>query len=170
MRLAPTVALSGTLAPAPNGSAAPYHTLRLMRAAIARCRIDPAIIQAAHAIIYLEPERDEWAEARALFDYVRDRVRYVRDVYGLETLTSPEKVLQRQTGDCDDQTALLCSLLESVGFPTRLVMGAFQGPEFDHVYCQVQINGEWIDADPIIRSHELGDAPGLPFKTYIESL
>lgn len=170
MRLAPTVNLSGRLASAPNGDAAPYYTLRLMRDAIQRARVDPALIQSAHAIVYLAPERDQLAEARALFEYVRDSVRYVQDVYGLETLTEPQKVLLRLTGDCDDQTALLCALFESIGYPTRLVMGAFQSEEFDHVYCQVNVNGIWYDADPIIREHELGDAPGIPFRLYVEEV
>lgn len=169
MHLAPIVHLAGTLAPAPGGPAAPYHTLRMMRAAIERARVDPAIIQAAHEIVFLTPERDDAAEARAIFEYVRDHVRYVRDVYGLETLTTPGKVLQRKTGDCDDQTALLCAMLESIGYCTRLVMGAFDSHDFDHVYAQVLIGNEWVNVDPIIREHEFGDAPFPAFKLYVEN-
>ena len=170
MRLAPLVNLSATLAAAPSGAAGPHHTLRLMRDMIRRARLDPAIIQAAHSIIYLAPERDEYAEVCALYEWVRDHVRYVRDVAGVETLAYPVKTLQRLSGDCDDQTALLCSLAESVGYPTRLVMAAYQSSDWEHVYCQIFARGEWINCDPIDRDYSLGSEPPNPLRVFIESI
>lgn len=170
MKLAPLVTTHATMAPAPNGLAGVHHTLRLMRQMIGAARTDPRIIQAAHSIVYLTPERDEVAEACALYEWVRDHVRYVRDVHGLETLTTPVKVLQRLTGDCDDQTMLLCALAESVGIPTRLVMSGYQSNEFEHVYCQLFAAGQWIDCDCIERSFSFGVAAPEPRVLYVESV
>lgn len=170
MRLAPMPVYRATLAAAPSGVAGVHHTLRLMRAMIKRARCDPAIIQAAHSIIWLTPERNHHAEATALFEWVRDTVRYVQDVAGVETLTYPPMTLQRLTGDCDDQTALLCSLLEAVGYPTRLVMTGYSGNDFEHVYCQVLLGNQWVDCDPIERRFSLGDAPPNPVRVFVESV
>lgn len=170
MRLAPIVPMRATLAGAPNGSAYPHHTLRLMRDAIRRGRLDPAIISAAHSITYLTPERNACAEVAALFEWVRDHVRYTADVLGVETLTDPAKVLQRLSGDCDDQTALLCALAESIGYPTRLVMAGYQSQEFEHVYCEIFCDGEWWACDPIDRAHPFGFAPPDPLVMFTESV
>jgi transglutaminase-like putative cysteine protease len=168
MRLAPAVSYTGTLQAAPTGFAGAHHTLRIMRAMIEKSRTDPTIIQAAHSIIFLTPERDEFAEVSALFEFVRDNIRYVADVAGIETLTAPPMVLQRRTGDCDDQTALLCSLFESVGYPTRLVMAGYSSSMYEHVYCQVFTNGVWLDCDPISRDFVLGDSSSGHVSIFVE--
>lgn len=168
MRLAPVVSYTGTLQAAPMGYAGAHNTLRIMREMIDKSRTDPAIIQAAHSIIFLTPERDELAEVSAIFEYVRDSIRYVADVAGVETLTAPPMVLQRRTGDCDDQTALLCALFESVGYPTRLVMAGYSSAMFEHVYCQVFACGVWHDCDPIAREFVVGDSAADPVSVFIE--
>lgn len=170
VRLAPTPAYTATLQDAPTGAAANPHTLRLMRQIIAREKCDPRVMQAAHSIIYTQPERDAAAEARALYEYVRDNIRYVQDVAGVETLCAPSMTLQRMIGDCDDQTMLLCALCESAGYWTRLVMAQYQAPDFEHVYCQVLVNGLWVNCDPIEREGWFGWAPPDPRRLFIESV
>jgi transglutaminase-like putative cysteine protease len=140
-----------------------------MRELVNACRVDPGVIQTAVGIIYLTPERADLAEVNALFCWVRDHVRYVRDVVGVETLCDPRMTLQRMVGDCDDQVTLLCSLLESVGYPTRFVMAGYNGPDFEHVYCQVLVNGQWLDCDPTERE-PIGWAPPAPVAYYIEGV
>lgn len=168
MRLAPTPAWTGTLARMPNGRAGVFHTLRLMRAMVAQARTDPSIIQAAVSAVFLAPQKDEYAEAAAVFEFVRDHVRYVRDVLAIETLTDPRMTLQRMVGDCDDQVTLLAALLESVGYPTRFVVAGYSDDRnFEHVYLQTLVNGEWIDADPT-EPNPFGWAPPLPLILEIE--
>jgi len=164
----PTPAYSATLAAAPTGGAANFDTLRRMRELVRAAKVDPRVMQSAHGIIYTQPERDELAEARVLYEYVRDWVRYVRDVHGVETLAYPYLTLQRGIGDCDDQVTLLCSLFEAAGYPTRFVMTGYDGGPFSHVYCQVFAAGQWIDCDPIERAAVFGWAPPDPTSIFIE--
>ncbi len=164
----PVVALSGQLVRTLGGASANHETLRLMRAMVNAAKVDPAIVNAAHSLIYLQPQFDEIAEVRAIFDFVRQSVRYVRDVNGVETLCDPAKTLQRMSGDCDDQTMLLCALFESIGYPTRFVMTAYDSDAWQHVYCQVQVVGQWINCDPIEPTASLGFAYPSPRRTYVE--
>lgn len=168
MRLAPAIPLNVTRAPAPSGVAGVFTTLRHMREGVESAKGDPFVIATATGIIYTTPERDTLSEVTALFNWVRDHVRYVRDPHGLESLSSPAVTAQRMTGDCDDQTALLCALFESVGYPTRFVMAAYNAPgQFEHVYCQVYADNEWIDADPTERQ-PLGYSPPGAISIYLE--
>lgn len=170
MLLAPITTYRATLAKSPGGVAGAHHTLRLMRDYIRAGRLDPRIIQAAHSIVFLQPENSGLHECSALFSWVRDSIRYTADVVGVETLAYPVVTYERRSGDCDDQTILLCSLFESIGYPTRLVMTAYQSNDWEHVYCQVLINGEWFDCDPIQRNYPFGAAPGNPRKIFIEAV
>lgn len=168
MYQAPNVTLRARVAPMPSGSVGVFTTVARMREMVNTSKRDPRIIQAAASIIWTAPERDELAEVSALFDWVRDSVRYVRDVHALETLSDPAITLARRLGDCDDQSTLLAAMLESVGYPTRFVIGAFAAPgAWDHVWMQVFAGGQWIDADPT-EHQPLGWAPPDPFTVWIE--
>ncbi len=84
-------------------------------------------------------------EAAALCEWVKRNIRYVRDVNEVETIQTPLKTLDIGQGDCDDQSTLLASLLEAVGFRTRFlaIKTAAFGP-FVHVVAQAQIGREWV--------------------------
>jgi hypothetical protein len=148
MLIAPAPPFTATLGSAPNGFAGHLHTIGLMRQLVNARKCEPFIIQTACNIIYQTPQFDTDAECFALFEYVRDRIRYVRDVVGVETLADPVMTLRRMLGDCDDQSTLLATLLESVGYPTRFIMAGYQGSEFEHVYLQALIRDEWVSMDP----------------------
>lgn len=166
--LAPIPAMSATLASAPNGAAGVFHTLALMRRCVNACKTDMGLIQTATGIVWLTPAKDELSEVTALFDFVRDHVRYLRDPHGVESLCDPRMTLQRMVGDCDDQTALLCALFEAVGYPSRFIMAAYNSPGiYEHVYCQVFACGEWINCDPT-EDAAIGYAPPNPISIYIE--
>ena len=64
-------------------------------------------------------QKNKFAEIYALYNFVKDRIRYVRDIRNVETLHTAERILQNKAGDCDDKSILLASLLESLGFKTR---------------------------------------------------
>ncbi len=168
MWLAPTPRYSATLMGAPDGAGRNFHTLRLMREMINAAKVDPEILRAAHSVIWMTPEKNEFREVSALFAYVRDYVRYVKDPHGVEALCYPAMTLQRRVGDCDDQTMLFCALCEACGYPTRLIMGQFYTNDWEHVWCQVCIDGEWLDCDPIEKSADVGDAPPSPVRLFVE--
>lgn len=138
------------------------QTLGIMRRFVVAGRVHPAIRQAAASIVFLTPEKQQHAECAALFEFVRDHIRYTQDVHEVETLTTPDKTLALGYGDCDDQTTLLCALFEAVGYPTRFVVASYDDPRvFEHVYCQVCADGAWIDCDPT-EQQEFGWAPPDP--------
>jgi transglutaminase-like putative cysteine protease len=144
-------AFTATLQASPGGSAATYHTVRQMRSLVKSERILPFIINKAVGVIHFAVQKDELSEIDALFKFVRDNVRYVKDVAGLETLSTPTMTLQRMVGDCDDQATLLATLLESVGYPTRFIMTAYQqNQEYEHVYLEVFSSSRnmWFPLDP----------------------
>lgn len=168
MFLAPTPELSGVRRYLSDGLRGVKETVRAMRSAVAAARTDLGIRQAAISIIWLQPAHASLAEACSLFEWVRDHVRYVRDIVDVETLSTPGKTLEQLIGDCDDQAVLLAALLESVGYPTRFVVTAYNFPgNFEHVYLQVQIDGEWFDCDPT-ENEAFGWAPPDPVSIMIE--
>lgn len=133
-----------------------------MRQYVSDGRVNPAIRNCALTIVFSTPARDQFAECDALFSYVREYIRYTRDVLGVETVATAENTLLTKMGDCDDQTVLLCSLVESIGYPTRFVVAGYNSKKhFEHVYCQLCVNNEWVDADPT-ENHQLGWAPPNP--------
>jgi transglutaminase-like putative cysteine protease len=170
MLLAPQPHLSAVHVAYGTGLRGIRQTLGIMRAYVKAGRIDPAIRQAATTIVFLQPPKDEPSEVRALLQYMQQSVRYVKDVLNVETLSTAEKTLAGRIGDCDDQSVLLAALCESIGYPTRFVVAGYATPGIlEHVYLQVCVDGEWIDADPT-ESHPLGWAPEDPVTVYYEQV
>ena len=63
------------------------------------------------------PPKDRWAEVCALFHWVRNNVRYTRDIFRVELLHTARRMLELRAGDCDDMTILLGAMLVSTGHP-----------------------------------------------------
>lgn len=160
MMLAPTPTLTGVVVAIPNGRAGVQATLQAMRQLVQQGKVDPQIRQAAQSVIFLQPEKDYLAEAEAIFQFVRDSIRYTRDVFGVETLQTPQITLATRMGDCDDQSTLLGAMLESVGIPTRFVVAGYNGHDFEHVYLQAWCGG-WIGMDAT-EPHPMGWEPPQP--------
>lgn len=109
---------------------------------------DPRIHSLASGIIAGVPGKDYLGEAAALQDFVKNAVRYTRDILNVESLQSPPATLERMQGDCDDQALLLGSLLVAVGHPVRFVAVAFDGPDlFEHVYAEFKYGTRWIGVE-----------------------
>lgn len=103
-----------------------------------------SIRQTALSIVNGSRQKDWSEEVRKLFEFVRDDIRYVRDVRGVETLQTPDKTLEFEQGDCDDKSVLLAALLESIGHPTRFIAIGFKPNNFVHVYVETKIGNNWI--------------------------
>ena len=104
---------------------------------------------------------------RAIFDFVRNKVKYNKDPFGFEKITTPELMIEQYlrgepiSGDCDDKVLLLASLLMNKGFPVRIVgahylMGEGGRNEINHVYLEFKDitardprkREKWIPLDP----------------------
>lgn len=99
--------------------------------------------------------RDSAAAFGELFDDIRTRIRYVRDVghaEGLDQLQSVRETLQLGSGDCEDLTALVLATARAAGLRGRIATISYEtdaGLVPAHVYAEVELRpGEWIAADP----------------------
>jgi len=81
-------------------------------------------------------ERDTWGEAKAIFDAVRENVRYTGDIYMLDTFQHPSKwTLKYHGGDCDDYTITLGSALQSIGHQVMLrIIQTNDNEDFNHIF------------------------------------
>ena len=111
--------------------------------------------------------RDWQCEINKCFEAVRDNIRYIRDVRGIETIQSPLKTMQFGQGDCDDKAVLLASLLESIGHPTRFVALKFTGHRvYSHVLTETRSGKGWLPMDAII-TQPIGWYPPEPSKRMV---
>ena len=119
-------------------------TLAYMRAYVEEYKIHPAVRELALKLTRNLPQKDFDGEARVLFDYVQNSIRYVRDINGVETVQTPLKTLEYGAGDCDDKASLLAALLESLGHETRFYAVGFRPANVSHVLLQCKIHGQWV--------------------------
>lgn len=131
----------------PSGIGGTRVTLGMMRDLIrSGSRLVP-IRQLAVNLTNMLPQKNWKAETNALFTFVRDKIRYVKDIAGTETLHTADRVLANKAGDCDDKCILLGSLLKSIGHPVRIVAIGFKTPNScEHVYLETRPGnvGDWI--------------------------
>ena len=113
-------------------------------------------------------EQDWDGEAEALFNEVRKRIRYLRDPPGRDTFSSPDHTILIRSGDCDDMTIILATLLRCAGVEdialrvvqTRDPQTKKPAPDWDHIYvvCDPGSTGKWIALDA--SQPKFVDAPG----------
>ncbi len=106
-------------------------------------------------------ENDE-EKLRAIYEWVRDRVRYVAVSIGIGGYQPrpAEEILRNRYGDCKDMTTLLCSLAREAGLEAyEVILSTWQNGipdtslatpfQFNHAiaYCpSVGAGGVWMDA------------------------
>lgn len=96
------------------------------------------------------PAKDRFGEICSLFDWVRQNIRYTRDIFRVELLHTARRMLELRAGDCDDMTILLGSMLLSTGHPVRLVLVGFRRHRphlYSHIYPEVLVHGRWLALD-----------------------
>ena len=123
-----------------------YGSRPLMRLFTLRHVVEPAGIS----------ERDTVGIVRAVFEWVRDRVRFSNEAG--EQVLLPDRVIAWRFGDCDDKTCLVVAMLESVRIPWRTVLLARGGVPF-HIYPQARLGGRWVDLEVSDRRAKFGEDP-----------
>jgi hypothetical protein len=148
-----------------NGDAGVEQTIQQMRQLVDEALRDPAIIRLATDIVRGAPAFDDHAEANALYEWVRQNIRFTKDPVNKEKLYPPSELLKIRAGDCDDISMLLGTLLMAVGYPAR-VMTVAASPDspdqFSHVYVEGEVpagSNQWIPMDPARFDSEFGVAP-----------
>lgn len=143
----------------PSGLAGVKATLKIM-VNVTRSFLKPATPERTQALLVVRttaqrivqgcPEKNWMCEASQLQLFVRDRIRYVRDMRTAELLQTPDKTLQLKSGDCDDKSLLFAALAECIGFDTRFCAIGVQGEGFSHVSAQCLVPGAgWVNAETI---------------------
>jgi transglutaminase-like putative cysteine protease len=117
--------------------------------------------------MYGAHEHNHLSQLGAIHNFVRDRIMFVNDILGVETLQGPRKTLEAQAGDCDDRATLMVAMARAVGIPADLrfkVIGADRSRpgRFSHVYVTARVRGRTVAMDPTYRSNRLGTEYARP--------
>jgi transglutaminase-like putative cysteine protease len=159
----------GTL---PAGDAGTRKTLAIMRGLAEEGARDLTVRETAIAIVKAAgaAAHDNVAELRALFEFVRDRIRFTNDILGVETLQGAEYTLRTRAGDCDDRAVLLVALAQSIGIPAdfafRVVALKPNAPRsFSHVYVVARLKGKRIAMDTTYPVNLMGWQYPHPFRS-----
>jgi len=140
----PNAVFKSQLSMIPDGKSGVIVTLKTMRDITKRYKTSIPIRTLAVALTNGLRQKDWHGEIKALHEFVRDKIRYVRDITDVETLQMPDITLKIGAGDCDDKSMLLASLLESINHPTRFVAVGFRPDVYSHVYVESRIGNRWI--------------------------
>ena len=158
----------------PAGYLGTAATIARMKEFVTEYKRNFEIRKLAAKIIQGCPAKDYYCYAKALYEFCRDRIKYVYDPHMVELVESPLKVLEAGIADCDSVCTLLASLNESIGLKTRfrtVKADAKRPDDFSHVYCvvrvpasrfsQSKING-WIPEDATLPDKKFGWEPKSP--------
>ncbi|MEI6456825.1 MAG: transglutaminase domain-containing protein [bacterium] len=119
------------------------------------------------------PGAQNWEQAKAICEWVRDNISYVSDPLDSEYIQLPEETLNNGGGDCDDQAVILASLLMCVGFRCALVTlpkhiyAAVHAPDApgnvrtykDKAWPDGTSARDWIGFDPTCTNCRFGELP-----------
>ncbi len=142
-----TTPTNTTLCKIPDGVAGTRATLLIMRDVARQAKRHAAIRLLAGQLVnpFNSGNSKNWhREVISLHQFVRDRIRYVRDIRGIETIQTPDKTLELGYGDCDDKSTLLAALLESIGHPARFAAVGFRPNNYAHVFVETLIGNKWF--------------------------
>jgi hypothetical protein len=119
---------------------------------------DPQMRKLALQITSQCGERDKVCEARAVYDYIKKRVRYTGDigpikhpdgsVEGIDLYQSARRTLEFGGGDCDDQAILGATLLALNGHsPVLRVVKSKRAPDWEHIFTGSNLDGKFVAID-----------------------
>ena len=124
-----------------------YNTIEIMKRVARERSRSPLVRELALRILEGAgvKSQDYINEARAIGAFVQKKVRYVRDIEGVETLHDPvtliDQIKRNQAqGDCDDMALLIATLLLSIGHqPFFAIVKYHKNPNggFNHIYTVV---------------------------------
>lgn len=137
----------------PGGTAGTIATLRGMEAFAVSGGLDPMVRGQAIAIVRGVQPHDFAGEIRALFEWVRDHIRFTRGPQGVtQSLQTADRTLRWRAGHCADTSILLAALLRAIGHPAQLAFRTIgvpgSGEDFRHVYVVTRLGSQEIPLDP----------------------
>jgi hypothetical protein len=108
-----------------------------------------------------------WAKASAIFNYVRDNVKYE---YYADTRYKASGTLSYKRGNCCDHANLIVALCRAAKIPARYSHA--QGCRFSsglvagHVWAQIYVDGVWYSADATSSRNQLGNIKNWNTNSY----
>ncbi|MGE3854458.1 MAG: transglutaminase domain-containing protein [Planctomycetota bacterium] len=152
------------------------HIMRLIREGSHH----PHVVETARRIVSNVPDKDDVGEIRAVWDWLRENVRYVRDPIGMEVMQTahrmlsptellPDEIAKRlpppsKAGDCDEMGAVLAgALLRAIGYTVRIALWAKPRGAWQHIFTLAyapQHKG-WLPVDPTMKDKPFGWLPPL---------
>jgi transglutaminase-like putative cysteine protease len=122
---------------------------------------DPIIKQVADKIAAQSCKESKICQAKAIYYFTRDNIKYVSDPIGKEYLEDPKEVLATAAADCESGAILLASLQEAIGIDAQLVFipsHAFVRIKLDKARAKYKID-DYIYLDWTCNSCDFGEIP-----------
>lgn len=109
-------------------------------------------------------EKDSFGEIKAIFNWVKKNIQYRGDVFCRDSYHTSKRIIELQSGDCDDMTILTDSMLASIGFPIGArIITTNPNKGFHHIYSLVGVKTregmKWLPLDAVDKSNDVGDEP-----------
>lgn len=151
-----------------NGLKGNLQTISFMKKVARKQSGDPTIRRLALNILedYGVGSMQYVDEAMAIGDYVKNKVRYVRDPDGIEYLQDPKDLVGQiqkglAQGDCDDMSLLTATLLLSIGHRPFFRAVRYHEPigNYNHIYVVVYENNMYGKKQRIVLDCILKDKP-----------
>ena len=144
---------------APDGVAHTADTVARMATLAREGSHTYAIRSLATRITHHVPGKDTRGELAAIYQWVRDTIRYRYDPRGLEWIQAPDRTVQEKAGDCDDMAILIAALAQSIGHRTRFRTVGKTDKRQSHVHAQAFDGQQWIALDPVLEPRQSSTAP-----------
>lgn len=150
--------------PLEAGAEGTYQTLDAMAACVrGECPPDFSgyhdeyVRRKAEELVRNVPSQNSEKEVRALFEFVRDRLKYQKHPINQQRIQDCRRTLEIGSGDCVSKSVCLATLLAALGYECRFVAQNPTGEEYTHVYVEVlDDSGEWRPLDPVAEHKPMG--------------
>lgn len=93
---------------------------------------------------------DYASEVLAIYYWVCQNIRYMRDIHDVEFVKEPRQVIRTRSGDCDDMATLLAAMCMTCGNTCEFLVASFTAsPTPTHVYLRVNTPSGPMVLDPV---------------------
>ncbi|MPL62989.1 hypothetical protein SDC9_08609 [bioreactor metagenome] len=133
--------------------------------ATTNCQVNNAAIKSL-ATSLTKNCKTELEKATAIFNYVRDNIKYS---FYYDTKYSATGTLEKKLGNCVDKTHLLIALSRSAGLAARYVHADCTftvSGRIGHVFAQIKVGDTWVVADTTSSQNSLGTVKNWNINTY----
>ena len=149
----PPVPEGGTIRqPIPNTIAGINFEVHRMKKYVDYYSGDGDVVRIARRVVDKCRDKDALCETRKIYKALIKNIRFVRDPTRKEAIQSPRAMLAEikecgvTSGDCDEMSTLLATMLSAIGHEPRFRFGA-RGLGWQHVWVQDRIAGRLVDLD-----------------------